>query len=176
MIEKIKKKIFNSRIWLSIFRMRRIPKTPGERMFIVLNSFFLHIHPVRIPKHAVQVRYTWCMGGLAFFIFLILMATGMLLMFYYRPTVDQAYLNVLDMAEQMPIGALRELHRWSAHAMIITVWLHMFRVFMTGSYKAPREFNWVIGVLLLKITMLMSFTGYLLPWDQIALWGDYCWG
>jgi quinol-cytochrome oxidoreductase complex cytochrome b subunit len=65
---------------------------------------------------------------------------------------------------------VRNMHRWGAHAMVITVWLHMFRVFMTGSYKPPREFNWVVGVLLLLATLFLSFTGYLLPWDQLAFW------
>ena len=68
------------------------------------------------------------------------------------------------------LGILRELHRWAAHAMVITVWLHMYRVFLTGSYKPPREFNWVVGVILLLLTLLLSFTGYLLPWDQLAMW------
>ncbi|HJQ80172.1 MAG TPA: cytochrome b N-terminal domain-containing protein, partial [Lacipirellulaceae bacterium] len=67
-------------------------------------------------------------------------------------------------------GIMREIHRWGAHAMVITVWLHMYRVFLTGSYKPPREFNWVIGVILLLLTLLLSFTGYLLPWDQLAVW------
>ena len=70
----------------------------------------------------------------------------------------------------MPLGLMREMHRWGAHAMVLTVWLHMFRVFMTGSYKPPREFNWVVGVILLVLTLLLSFTGYLLPWDQLAIW------
>lgn len=65
---------------------------------------------------------------------------------------------------------MRNMHRWAAHGMVITVWLHMFRVFMTGSYKPPREFNWVVGVVLLTITLLLSFTGYLLPWDQLSIW------
>lgn len=165
------KKLRDSQLWRSIFRTGgHLPTTQRDRMFIMLNNFFLHIHPVRVPKHAVKVKYTWCMGGLSFFVFLVLAATGMLLMFYYRPSVEHAYFNVLDMSEQVPLGALREIHRWSAHVMVITVWLHMFRVFMTGSYKPPREFNWVIGVVLLLLTMLLSFTGYLLPWDQIALW------
>jgi quinol-cytochrome oxidoreductase complex cytochrome b subunit len=91
-------------------------------------------------------------------------------MFYYRPTVEYAYTDIIDLREQVPLGIMREIHRWGAHAMVITVWLHMFRVFMTGSYKPPREFNWVIGVLLLTLTLLLSFTGYLLPWDQLAIW------
>ncbi len=68
------------------------------------------------------------------------------------------------------LGILRELHRWGAHAMVITIWLHMYRVFLTGSYKPPREFNWGVGVILLVLTLLLSFTGYLLPWDQLAIW------
>ena len=71
----------------------------------------------------------------------------------------------------MPFGMfMRNMHRWSAHGMVIAVWLHMFRVFLTGSYKPPREFNWVVGVILLVLTMLLSFTGYLLPWDQLSIW------
>ena len=91
-------------------------------------------------------------------------------MFYYRPTVEYAFVDILDLREQVPFGIMREVHRWGAHAMVITVWLHMFRVFMTGSYKPPREFNWVVGVILLVLTLLLSFTGYLLPWDQLAIW------
>src|SRR5437899_2960505 len=76
----------------------------------------------------------------------------------------------MDLREQAPFGIMREMHRWGAHAMVIAVWLHMFRVFMTGSYKPPREFNWNVGVILLVLTLLLSFTGYLLPWDQLAIW------
>ena len=83
---------------------------------------------------------------------------------------EGAYVDMLDMRSQVPFGIMRELHRWAAHAMVIMVMVHMFRVFMTGSYKPPREFNWVIGVLLLVLTFLLSFTGYLLPWDQLAIW------
>jgi quinol-cytochrome oxidoreductase complex cytochrome b subunit len=110
------------------------------------------------------------MGGLTFFIFLIETITGILLMFYYRPTLEYAYTDIIDLGEQVPLGIMREIHRWGAHAMIITVWLHMLRVFMTGAYKPPREFNWAIGVILLLLTLLLSFTGYLLPWDQLAIW------
>ena len=75
-------------------------------------------------------------------------------MFYYRPTVEYAYADIIDLGEHVPLGVMRELHRWGAHAMVITVWLHMFRVFMTGSYKPPREFNWGVGVILLVLTLL----------------------
>jgi quinol-cytochrome oxidoreductase complex cytochrome b subunit len=110
------------------------------------------------------------MGGLTFFLFLIETITGLLLMFYYRPTAELAYRDIFALRENVPIGIMRELHRWSAHMMVITVWLHMYRVFLTGSYKPPREFNWNVGVILLVITLLLSFTGYLLPWDQLAVW------
>ena len=158
-----------SQVWKSIFRTG-VPVTRRQRMMGVLNSVFLHLHPVRLPKHAVKIKYTWCMGGLSFFLFLVLTISGILLMFYYRPTVEYAYTDIMDLSEQVPLGIMREIHRWGAHAMVIAVWLHMFRVFMTGSYKPPREFNWVVGVLLLFLTLFLSFTGYLLPWDQLAIW------
>ena len=110
------------------------------------------------------------MGGVTFFLFLVETVTGVLLMFYYRPTLEWAYNDILALRDVTSLGILRELHRWGAHAMVITVWLHMYRVFLTGSYKPPREFNWVIGVILLLLTLLLSFTGYLLPWDQLAIW------
>ena len=136
----------------------------------MLSNIFLHLHPVRIRKSGVKLRYTWCMGGLSFFLFLSLTFTGLLLMFYYRPTLEYAYNDIVGLREHVPLGIMREMHRWGAHAMVITVWLHMFRVFMTGSYKPPREFNWSVGVIMLVLTLLLSFTGYLLPWDQLAIW------
>ncbi|MCH6574597.1 MAG: cytochrome b N-terminal domain-containing protein [Bacteroidetes bacterium] len=147
-----------------------VPRTRRSRLLVILNSLWLHLHPARTHRHAVRLRYTWCMGGLSFFLFMVLTVTGILLMFYYRPTVEYAYMDIVDLREQVPLGIMRELHRWTAHLMVITVWLHMFRVFMTGSYKPPREFNWGVGVILLVLTLLLSFTGYLLPWDQLAIW------
>ena len=167
--KNILEKVQESQLSQSIFRTG-IPVTRRQRMMVVLNNVFLHLHPVRLPKHAVKIKYTWCMGGLSFFVFLVLTITGILLMFYYRPTVEYAYGDIVDLGEQVPLGIMREIHRWGAHLMVITVWLHMFRVFMTGSYKPPREFNWSIGVVMLVLTLLLSFTGYLLPWDQLAIW------
>ncbi len=141
-----------------------------DRAMTVLTNVFFHLHPVKVRKSGARFGFTWCAGGLSFFVFLTLVVSGILLMFYYRPTVEYAYNDIIAMREHVPFGIMRELHRWGAHAMVITVWVHMFRVFMTGSYKPPREFNWVIGVILLVLTMLLSFTGYLLPWDQLAIW------
>jgi quinol-cytochrome oxidoreductase complex cytochrome b subunit len=155
--------------WTSIFRHGR-PDNDRNRVLVMLSNVFLHLHPVRIRKSGVKLRYTWCMGGLSFFLFLVLTFTGLLLMFYYRPTLEHAYNDILALRDVTTLGILRELHRWGAHAMVIAVWLHMYRVFLTGSYKPPREFNWGIGVILLVLTLLLSFTGYLLPWDQLAIW------
>ena len=102
----------------------------------MLSNVFLHLHPVRIRKSGVKLRYTWCMGGLTFFLFLVATFTGLLLMFYYRPTLEYAYTDIVGLREHVPLGIMREMHRWGAHAMVIAVWLHMFRVFMTGSLQA----------------------------------------
>jgi cytochrome b6 len=111
------------------------------------------------------------MGGITFYLFIVLTFTGVLLMFYYHPTKVDAFRDILYLEHDVPFGKLlRNMHRWAAHLMVITTWLHMFRVVLTGSYKRPREFNWCVGVVLLVLTLLLSFTGYLLPDDQLGFW------
>src|SRR6187200_2991303 len=161
--------ILNSQIWKSIFR-HGAPVDRRNRIVIMLTNFFLHLHPVSVRKQGIALSYTWCMGGTTFFLFIVEVVTGVLLMFYYRPTLEHAYNDILALRDVTTLGILRELHRWGAHAMVIAVWLHMYRVFLTGSYKPPREFNWGVGVILLVLTLFLSFTGYLLPWDQLAIW------
>src|SRR6187399_3364495 len=161
--------IRESQIWKSIIR-HPAPVDRRNRVVVMLTNFFLHLHPVSIKKQGIALSFTWCMGGVTFFLFLVETITGVLLMFYYRPTLEWAFNDIVALRDVTSMGILRELHRWGAHAMVITVWLHMFRVFMTGSYKPPREFNWSIGVIMLVLTLLLSFTGYLLPWDQLAIW------
>ena len=161
--------IREGQVWNSIFR-HGPPDNTRNRSLAVLTNVFLHLHPVKVRKSGLRLKYTWCAGGTTFFLFLVETITGLLLMFYYRPTAEYAFSDILDLRSQVPLGIMREIHRWGAHAMVIAVWLHMLRVFMTGSYKPPREFNWNIGVLLLVLTLLLSFTGYLLPWDQLAMW------
>lgn len=147
------------------------PDSEKNKSLLIFTSLFLHILPVKVREHAVKVRYTLCMGGITLLLFIILTITGGLLMFYYIPSVDQAYQSMKDLEFAVSFGVfLRNMHRWAAHGMVVTVFLHMCRVFYTGSYKAPREFNWVIGVILFVSTLLLSFTGYLLPWDQLAFW------
>lgn len=168
------KKIFNlikkSVIWKSIFR-REYKDIPRNRAMAIFGNIFMHIHPVTVRESAIKYKYTWGMGGITFFLFIILTISGVLLMFYYHPSVEKAYWDIKDLEYQVPFGLfLRNIHRWAGHLMVITVMLHMFRVFMTGSYKSPRQFNWGVGVILLVLTFLLSFTGYLLPWDQLGYW------
>ena len=163
-------KVFHNYVWQSIFRSG-YPNTPRNQMLAVATNVFLHLHPTRIHKTHVKITHTYCLGGLSFFLFLGLTVTGVLLMFYYVPSVERAYTDIAALETNVRYGSLmRNMHRWMAHGMVLTVLLHMMRVFYTGAYKPPREFNWVVGVILLILTLLLSFTGYLLPWDQLALW------
>jgi quinol-cytochrome oxidoreductase complex cytochrome b subunit len=157
-------------LFKSIFRVKH-DDSSRNRALGVLSNVFLHLHPSKINRDAVRYSYTWGMGGITFYLFIVLTLTGVLLMYYYHPTKGQAYRDIIYLMSDVPFGSLlRNMHRWAAHLMIITVWLHMFRVFLTGSYKKPREFNWCVGVILLVLTMLLSFTGYLLPDDQLGFW------
>jgi cytochrome b6 len=152
--------------------LRPVGGTPDqERAAAVFGNIFLHLHPARVHRNSLRLGYTLGLGLMSFYLFLILVLSGTLLMFYYIPSTEQAYSSMKDLEYVVSFGVvLRNAHRWSAHAMVAIAFLHMCRVFYTGSYKAPREFNWVVGVCLLLLTLFLSFTGYLLPWDQLAFW------
>jgi cytochrome b6 len=174
--EKAKEEVENlkkpekTQLFKSIFRVKH-DETERSRALGVLSNVFLHLHPAKVNRDAVRYGFTWGMGGITFYLFIVLTFTGVLLMYYYHPTKGQAYRDIIYLMSDVPFGKLlRNMHRWAAHLMIITVWLHMFRVFLTGSYKKPREFNWCVGVVLLVLTLLLSFTGYLLPDDQLGFW------
>jgi quinol-cytochrome oxidoreductase complex cytochrome b subunit len=165
-----------SQVWTSIFRpgspfRAGYTDSPRNRSYVVMNNVLYHLHPVKVKRHGVRLSYTLCLGGLSFFLFVVLTITGIFLMFYYRPTSPQAYFDIQALQADVAFGQfVRNMHRWGAHLMVLTVFLHMARVFYHGAYKPPREFNWVVGVILLLLTLLLSFSGYLLPWDQLALW------
>lgn len=164
-------KLTGSQVWRSIFR-HGLPTSNRTRAEAVFYNFFLHIHPTKVRRRSVRFTYTWGLGGLSAGLFIILTITGALLMLYYRPSVHEAFRDMKDLQFVVSSGQfLRNMHRWAAHAMVAIVFLHMLRVFYTGSYRPPKEFNWVIGVLLLMSTILLSYTGYLLPWDQLSFWG-----
>ncbi len=163
-------KLTQSQVWRAIFR-HEWPDTDRTRSLTVTSNVFLHLHPARVKIHGLKFTHTFCLGGVSFLLFTILAITGALLMFYYRPAVEYAYNDIKDMRFVVSYGMfLRNMHRWAAHGMVLAVILHMVRVFYTGAYKPPREFNWCVGVLLLVFTLFLSFTGYLLPWDQLAYW------
>lgn len=135
------------------------------------SNVFLHIHPVKVNRKSLKWSYSLGLGIISVIFFLVLAWTGVLLMFYYVPSVERAYETMKLIQLAVPLGQFtRNMHRWSAHGMVLAVIIHMVRVFYTGGYKPPREFNWVIGVFLLLLTFGASFTGYLLPWDQLAYW------
>ncbi len=175
-LDTFDEKVRGSQAWNAIFRpgsvyRRGYTDSPRNRSYVIMNNVLYHLHPVKVKRHAVKVSYTLCLGGLSFFLFMLLTVTGIFLMFYYRPTEASAWSDVRVLETMTALGSLvRNMHRWAAHLMVLSVFLHMARVFYHGAYKAPREFNWVIGVILLTLTLLLSFTGYLLPWDQLALW------
>lgn len=157
-------------IYRSIVRRDPLSTDKGKAELVFLN-LWLHIHPVKVKRENFKAAHTFYLGFITFYLFLILVGTGVALMFYYRPYPAQAYQDMKDLQFVVFLGSfLRNVHRWAAHGMVICVVLHMCRVFYTGSYKKPRQFNWAIGVLLLLLTLGLSFTGYLLPWDQLAFW------
>ena len=175
-LAKLGESVQGSQAWNSIFRPGSIFRkgytdSPRNRSYVVMNSVLYHLHPVKVKRHAVKVSYTLCLGGLSFFLFILLTVTGIFLMFFYRPTAADAWQDIQSLQTSVTFGLMvRNMHRWGAHLMVLSVFLHMARVFYHGAYKAPREFNWVVGVILLTLTLLLSFTGYLLPWDQLAIW------
>ena len=159
-----------TRVWRSIFRSGAGQSTL-HRALAIQQNVFLHLFPTKVRRRMISLGATWYLGILTLGTFLLLVITGILLMLYYHPSVPQAYADVKDLKYVVSSGLfLRNLHRWSAHAMVFLAFAHMFRVFYRGAYRPPREFNWVVGVFLLLLTLLLSYTGYLLPWDQLAFW------
>ena len=154
-----------------------LPRSNREAGDSVVKNFLLHWFPAKVTRQSLSWNYSFWLGTISAFFFLILVLTGIPLMFLYVPSVERAYLSVKDIEFAVSYGwFLRGLHRISAHLMVAVVFLHMVRVFLTGAYKngtaanQNRPLNWIIGIVLLLLTLLLSFTGYLLPWDQLAYW------
>src|SRR5918997_5452094 len=156
--------------WRATIRGEAAPR-PNPRMRVHNNSFWYHIRPRALPLEATAWYYTFGLGWLSTFFFVLEAVTGLVLMVYYTPSPTQAYPDMLRILSDVPLGRLmRNMHRLGAHMMVLIVLLHMLRTYVTASYKAPRQFIWVTGVGLLGITLFLSFSGYLLPWDQLAYW------
>ena len=134
-------------------------------------NFLHHLHPPTIPAAQARWRYTLGTGGLAIFLFLVLLVTGILEMFYYIPTPDRATISIQTIAHFVPYGGLiRNLHYWGAQALVMVLFIHVLRITLTGAYKQPRRFNYLLGVSLLVLTVALDFTGYILRWDQGTSW------
>jgi cytochrome b6 len=168
--DMIIERLRHTRVWRSIFR-RGPALTNRTRSIAIFGNLFLHFLPVKVREKSLRARATYYLGSFSFLLFLMLVITGVLLMFYYHPAVPQAYRDMKDLRFVVSSGVfLRNLHRLAAHLMVLAVFAHMFHVFYRGGYKPPHEFNWVVGVILLLLTLFLSYTGYLLPWDQLAYW------
>jgi quinol-cytochrome oxidoreductase complex cytochrome b subunit len=163
-------RVKRSALWRSMFRHPALD-TPRGRALQSFSNFFLHLYPVKIPARVLRMRYSFRLGYIITVLFGILVVTGIYLMFFYTPAVGSAYGNMQQLKTGVGFGQLvRNVHRWSAHLMVLAVVLHLARTFYAGAYKKPREFNWVLGMSLLALTLALSFTGYLLPWDQLSYW------
>ncbi len=151
MRENWKEALFRNRVWKSIFR-HGFPGNERLRSEAITSNLFLHVHPVKVYRETLEFPKTLGLGLISFYLFVILSISGVLLMFYYVPHVDRAYQDMKDLQFVVSFGVIiRNMHRWSAHAMIVAVFLHMCRVYYTASYREPREFNWVLGVFLLLL-------------------------
>lgn len=154
----------------SFLRTGRITSDKA-RTAVIFNNFFLHIQGVKTHINTLRPAYTLGMGLISFFLLVIVTISGIFLMIYYNPSIENAYNTMKDIIYVVSGGELmRNIHKWSGEGMIIFVLLHMARVFYTNSYKTGREFNWVVGIVLLILTFLLNLSGYMLPWDQLSYW------
>lgn len=164
-VKELPRNVFNSVV------RHGAPTSDRAKSQAVSTNFFLHVHSARVHPHSLKISTTYALGISLLSQFIILTATGVLLMVYYVPSLEGAYDSIKDIMYVVPTGRyIRNIHRWVAHMMVFCVILHMARVFYTAAYKAPREMNWVLGMVLFVLTLFFSFTGYLLPWDQLAFW------
>jgi len=147
------------------------PRSDRDRKWIVVNTFLLHVRPVRVSERTLSLTHTFGLGGMSFLLVAVLIGTGTLLMFGYEPAPAQAYQSVVAIERATRFGGLvRAVHHWSANLLVLIVAFHLLRGFLTSAFHPPRQFNWVIGLGLLLGVLAANFTGYLLPWDQLAYW------
>jgi quinol-cytochrome oxidoreductase complex cytochrome b subunit len=155
----------------AVFRGDPPTEKPNPRYKLHTKSFLMHLRPRYYQRASTWFTHTFRLGWWSTFFFFVETITGLILMVWYAPTPAEAYYDMLNIFSNVPFGKfMRDLHRLGAELMVISVTLHMMRVYFTGSYKHPRQFTWLTGVILLLLTLLLSFSGYLLPWDQLAYW------
>jgi quinol-cytochrome oxidoreductase complex cytochrome b subunit len=142
-----------------------------RRNRLLFNGLLLHFRPKTVPQRTLHFTLTWGLGGMAVVLVCMLLTTGLLLKFAYQPVPDRAYESVVHLQNAVYFGQLiRNIHHWGANALLIVVFLHMLRVFFTGAFHAPRQFNWIIGLAMFLLILGSNFSGYLLLWDQLAFW------
>ncbi len=147
------------------------PGRPNPRLKPHSEAFLLHIKPTYYHESVTRFTHTFRLGLLSTYLFFIETITGIYLMIWYAPSPERAYPDMIRLLSNIPFGQfMRDLHRLGAEAMVVMVTAHMVRTYLTGSYKPPRQFTWFTGVILLVLTLFLSFSGYLLPWDQLAFW------
>ncbi len=162
---------FWQRVWRSAVR-EPFTGDRRSRLRIVMNNLILHLHPAQVPVRTLRFTYSWGLGGLSALLVVVLALTGAMLMFTYTPSPDRAYQSIVALQTEVWFGQLiRNLHHWAGNALVIVAALHLLRVFVTGAFREPRAFNWLVGVAMLLLVVFANFTGYLLPWDQLAYWG-----
>jgi len=158
------------RLWRQIF-WAWTPNSDREASEAIVKNLWLHWFPAKIARASMDWNYSFWLGTASASLLLILTVTGVMLMFFYVPSTERAYGSIKDLEYAVSFGRiLRNQHRWSAEGMVAVVFIHMARVFFTGAYRGSRSINWLVGIALLLGTLLLSFTGYLLPWDQLAFW------
>jgi quinol-cytochrome oxidoreductase complex cytochrome b subunit len=154
-----------------IERALPVPETDGDRARTVVSTFVLHLRPVRVPKAAIRFTHTFGLGGMSLVLLGTLALTGSLLMLGYTPVPGEAYASIERIEGEVVFGAfVRSVHHWSANLLVLVAFVHMLRVFFTGGFLDGRALNWLVGLVLLAAIAASSFTGYLLPWDQLAYW------
>ena len=159
------------RVWRSVFRGPIVPTTDRERRWVVFNTLLLHFRPTQLPERTLRYTHTFGLGGMSLVLILLLFATGILMMFVYEPSPEAAFDSINSLQDDVLFGRLvRNTHHWSANLLVGIALLHLLRVFLTGGYHPPRQFNWVVGLVLLLFILVANFTGYLLPWDQLSYW------
>ncbi len=155
----------------AVFRGEPPIEKPNPRYKVFTNGFVAHIRPRYYEKSSTKFTHTFGLGYLSAFAFIVESITGVILMIWYIPSQNEAYQSMVKILTEIPFGQLmRDVHRVGAELMVIAVALHMLRVYLTGSYKHPRQFTWLTGVILFVLTLALSYSGYLLPWDQLAYW------
>lgn len=159
------------RIWYSIFPGTHHDRVDRERYRQFFNGLLLHFRPRVVPERTLGFTLTWGLGGMAVVLVSVLFLTGLMLKFTYQPVPDRAYESVVRLQNVVYFGQLiRNIHHWSGNALLLVVFLHFLRVFFSTAFHSGRQFNWILGLVMFLLTLASNFTGYLLPWDQLAFW------